>query len=211
MGLGLMANEKATKKKITSDLDRAILWARGVLQTDFVVLDCETTGLDPAAGDEAITIGVIDRAGKTLLDARIRPTRPISAGAARTHGISQAQAAKFKPFAKSHPHLARVVRGKVVVSYCIKGFDQAIIARTCINHKLPIIEFDRFEQALYPASVVVGDWNDYHGNYRWQRLETAARQLGVTVENAHSAIGDCATTLAVIEAMAALRLGGEGE
>jgi DNA polymerase-3 subunit epsilon len=39
----------------------------------------------------------------------------------------------------------------------------------------------------------VGDWNEYHGNYKWQRLPGGD----------HSALGDCRATLAVLKEMAA--------
>jgi DNA polymerase-3 subunit epsilon len=38
----------------------------------------------------------------------------------------------------------------------------------------------------------IGDWNDYHGNYKWQRLPGGD----------HSALGDCRATLAVLKQMA---------
>ena len=38
----------------------------------------------------------------------------------------------------------------------------------------------------------VGEWNNYHGNYRWQKLEGGD----------HSAAGDCLATLEVIRTMA---------
>jgi DNA polymerase III subunit epsilon len=39
----------------------------------------------------------------------------------------------------------------------------------------------------------VGERNEYHGDYKWQRLPGGD----------HSALGDCKATLEVIEAMAA--------
>jgi DNA polymerase-3 subunit epsilon len=39
----------------------------------------------------------------------------------------------------------------------------------------------------------VGEWNDYHQDYKWQRLPGGD----------HSALGDCKATLEVIRRMAA--------
>jgi DNA polymerase-3 subunit epsilon len=38
----------------------------------------------------------------------------------------------------------------------------------------------------------VGEWNDYHGNYRYQKLPGGD----------HTAVGDCRATLKVIKKMA---------
>lgn len=189
-----------------TDKDKAILFARKLLETEFVVLDTETTGVHPERGDEALTVGIIDKNGETLLDARVKPTKTIHPNAEATHGVGYAQATKFPPFAETHPHLARILKDRTVVSYCVGGFDEKIIHRTCVNNRLPLIEFADFREVLYPASTIVGEWNDYFGNYRWQKLETAARFFNVEVNNAHNAIGDCLMTLAVIEAMAQMEL-----
>jgi DNA polymerase-3 subunit epsilon len=48
-----------------------------------------------------------------------------------------------------------------------------------------------------------GDWNDHHGNYRWQRLGDAAKQMGLAVpENLHAASADAALTRELLRAMA---------
>jgi DNA polymerase-3 subunit epsilon len=47
-----------------------------------------------------------------------------------------------------------------------------------------------------------GEWNDYHGNYRWQKLATACRQQGIGVVNAHDAMGDARMTLALLAKLA---------
>ena len=47
-----------------------------------------------------------------------------------------------------------------------------------------------------------GAWNEEKKSYRWQKLSAAAAQQGVTVTNAHRALGDCLTTLGVVRAMA---------
>ena len=56
--------------------------------------------------------------------------------------------------------------------------------------------------AMEAYAELYGDWNDYHQSYRWQKLSDAARVMNIKASNLHSALGDCQTTLAVIQAMA---------
>jgi hypothetical protein len=51
----------------------------------------------------------------------------------------------------------------------------------------------RLACAMSNYASFVGEWNDYHGNYKWQRLPGGD----------HSAIGDCLATLELIKKMAA--------
>ena len=49
---------------------------------------------------------------------------------------------------------------------------------------------------MKPFAAYIGEWNDYHNNYRWQTLEKYSTQAD------HSALGDCKATLERIEQMA---------
>jgi DNA polymerase-3 subunit epsilon len=50
--------------------------------------------------------------------------------------------------------------------------------------------------AMMFYSQFVGDWIDYRGDYKWQKLPGGD----------HSALGDCKATLKIIEEMAALQI-----
>src|ERR687883_302230 len=59
-----------------------------------IVLDTETTGLDPAAGDRIIEIGCVELVnqfptGRTF-HKYVNPQRPVSQGAFNVHGLSEA-------------------------------------------------------------------------------------------------------------------------
>ncbi len=56
--------------------------------------------------------------------------------------------------------------------------------------------------AMQAFAEIYGDWDEYNGSYRWKKLAVAAEHYGITPSNAHSALGDCRTTLAVVNAMA---------
>jgi len=194
-----------------NDRDTAILWAREILQKDFIVLDTETTGLNPDNGDQAVTIGIVDNAGRTRLDARIRPTRPISPDATARHGISNEQAKLFPNLTYYYPQLAGLTGNyPAVVCYCVRHYDPKIIMSTCQAHGLPPIDFrPKLQEALYPFSTLYGEWNDHHRNYKWQSLTVAATYFGISADGAHNAVADALMTLRVVEAMARQKLSGE--
>lgn len=170
----------------------SIAWARDLLnRTDWVILDTETTGLGGI--DQALQIAVLSPEGITLLDTLVQVTVPIHPKAAAVHGITPAMLASAPTFAQVLVHLRPVVTGKTVVIYNA-DYDTRILAQTTLAAKIPSTETLTFDaiDAMAPYSAYIGEWNDYHGNFRWQRLPGGD----------HTALGDCRATLAIIKQMA---------
>ncbi len=57
--------------------------------------------------------------------------------------------------------------------------------------------------AMETFAEIYGEWNDYRGNYKWQRLSTACAYYKIPVVGAHGALADCQMTLKMCEAMLA--------
>ncbi|WP_372986976.1 exonuclease domain-containing protein [Marinobacter sp.] len=174
--------------------------ARFWLHDNAVIIDTETTGLTET--DEIVEISVINCHGNTLLDTLVRPAGEINPAAQAVHGITLAETADSPTFDQVLPELLCVIQGKTVVmynsSYDARLIQQSAMKRGCIA------------PTLYPHCAMktyakfYGQWDDYRENWKWQSLDKAARQCGVTVDgNAHRALTDCHTTLGVIKAMAA--------
>ena len=180
--------------------------ARAWLAANALILDTETTGLGDDA--EVVELAVIDCAGAVLLDTLVRPSGPVPAEAAAIHGITDAMLAEAPTWSELHARFCDLVEGRQVVIYS-REFDVRVINQTARRYGLQAPQ--GFDLVLDPGSIHCamqayaefrGEWSAEKGQYRWQKLSAAAAQQGVTVTNAHRALGDCLMTLGVVRAMA---------
>lgn len=171
---------------------------------DWVVLDTETTGLDDQA--EAVQIGILSPGGEVLLDTLVRPTRPIPVAASQIHGIYDRDVTQAPTILDLESQLITLLLGKIIAVYnapydariLIQSFAPYLPSRF-YNHWAGTLDY---VDIMGPYAEHWGEWSGYHGSYRWQRLSNACLQQGLKVEAAHSAIGDCRLTLALIQKLA---------
>ena len=180
--------------------------ARAWLEANALLLDTETTGLGDDA--EVVELAVIDCAGAVLLDTLVRPSGPVSAEAAAIHGITDAMLADAPTWSEIHARFCDLVEGRQVVIYS-REFDTRVITQTARRYGLPapqgfdlVLDPGRIHCAMQAYAEFRGEWSAEKGRYRWQKLSAAAQQQGVTVTNAHRALGDCLMTLGLVRAMA---------
>jgi len=171
---------------------------RVVKSGEFIVLDTETTGLN----GKVCQIAVIASDGTQLLNKLVNPGVPIEEGAAAVHGITNELVQNAAAFADISEDLKNLLTTHDVIGWNIK-FDRDAIRRSANGdpHMLEIIEKTNWIDAMEPFSEIYGEWNEYYGNYKWQKLTTAAGYYNLNIEFAHSALGDCQMTLAVINKM----------
>ena len=172
----------------------ATTWARFLLARDpdsWVILDTETTGLGPQA--EVVQIGVINGRGDVLMDnVLVRPKGRIEPDAARIHHITEEMVANAPSFLEVLPRLQDIARNKLLVIYNAE-YDLRLLVQSAHAHNtMPYLPYGGYDCAMLRYAEWVGQWNDYHNSFRWQKLAGGD----------HSALGDCIATLAIIEKMA---------
>jgi DNA polymerase-3 subunit epsilon len=170
-------------------------------QRNWVVLDTETTGLDRPA--EICEIAVVNWSGSVLLNTRLRPTRPIPPAATAVHGITDDMVAGSPQWPAVKPDFIEIIAGHDVVAYNAK-FDRKLIHWT--DEAFEFSHFDYHQVAAWHCAMLAyaeyhGEIDPYYGTYKWQGLAAAMRQMGLAVDGAHSAAGDCEMTRRLCQAM----------
>lgn len=193
--------QEASAEKATTghDVPPPIERARAWIEQNALILDTETTGLDDTA--QIVEITLIDCEGKVLMDTLVRPSSPIPADASAIHGISDDLVANAPSWTEVHHQFLELVAGRPVVIYNA-DYDTRIINQTNAAYGLPGLDLDA-RCAMLTYAQHWGQWDGRRGNWKWQRLTSAAEQQGVLpVGQAHRSLADCRMTLGIIRAMA---------
>lgn len=159
-------------------------WAMQALQSDALLLDTETTGL--GGSDQVIEIAVIDMAGRALIDQRLRPSCPVSPGAALVHGITAADLVEAPTWPEMHEGFRDVLSGRAVLVYNA-AFDRRLLMQTA---RVWGCGAD-WVKALRTDCVMLA-YSRFRLGGRWSKLTGGD----------HSALGDCRATLDLIKRMA---------
>ena len=154
------------------------------LEHDFVVVDVETSGLDPAAGARVIEIAAV----------RIRPTGEVvdsmsslinpgdgNTGADWIHGITPDMIAQAPTFAQAYDELARVLDDAVFVAHHAK-FDESFVAAEAAIAGIELATMPAICTYWLARSSVQGTENF--------KLATLANHFGISQLGAHSALDD---------------------
>ena len=179
--------------------------ATPLLALDAIVLDSETTGLDPAKA-RIVELGAVRLAGgriepENTFRSLINPGEPIPAAVAKIHGIDDAKVVAAPSFTQVWPQFSAFVGDDAVWIGHTLGFDLAVLKRECQRADFAWVR-PRMLDTRWLAELVEPDLPNYS-------LEALGVWLDVETADRHSALGDAVATAHIFRALVPkLREGG---
>ena len=162
----------------------------------FAVIDVETTGLSPEH-ERIIELAIVraDEHGRPLDQwvSRLQPDRPV--GATHVHGITEADLAHAPRFADLAVSIGTALQGMVVVGHNAE-FDVAFLRAEFARAGMPMPVFSTY--CTLQASTL------YLPQLRRRKLADCCAAVGVTNQQAHSALGDAYAAAGLLEHYLAL-------
>jgi DNA polymerase-3 subunit epsilon len=172
---------------------------RRLAELSYTVFDTETTGLDPAGGDEILQIGAVRLVNGRLLrgesfEQLVDPRRPIPAASIPIHGITPEMVAGQPTIDAVLPAFHRYAQDTVLVAHNA-AFDLRFLQ---LKEQATGVRFDQPVLDTLLLSAVV------HPNQAPHGLEAIAERFGVTVLGRHTAMGDAMVTAEVFQKLVPL-------
>lgn len=162
---------------------------RPLTEIAYTVFDTETTGLDPAGGDEILQIGATRIVNGRLLatecfDQLVDPGRSIPEAGIAVHGI-RPEMVRGKPRLDAVlPAFRAFTEDTVLVGHNV-AFDMRFLT---LKEEATGVRFDQPVLDTLLLASVVHPGEDSHN------LEAMAKRLGVEVSGRHTALGDALVT-----------------
>lgn len=165
---------------------------RLLTELTYTVFDTETTGLNPAGGDEIIQVGAVRIVNGKLLqqeffDQLVDPKRTIPAETIPIHGIKPEMVKGQPTIGQVLPAFHTFAQDTVLVAHNA-AFDMRCLQ---VKEKATGIVFDHPVLDTLLLSAVL------HPNQESHRLEAIAERFNVTVIGRHTALGDSIVTAEV--------------
>lgn len=176
---------------------------------ELVVIDVETTGLDPYF-DRVVEVAalVVGPDGRKLraFSSLVNPCRHIPEEATAAHGLRDEDVASAPTFAEVAVELAVVADGAIPVAYNAP-FDKPFLAAEYlrIGDRLPDW-LKREVEWIDPLTWARAAEPYVKGKGRF-KLGVVASRLGIAAGTAHRALGDCETTAGVLRVLGGMGLG----
>ena len=161
----------------------------GLATLRYTAFDTETTGLQPSAGDEIISIGAVRIVNGRLLrneiyEQLVNPGRPLNRASAQVHGIEARALSGQPPIGEVLPAFHRFCEDTVLVAHNA-AFDMRFLelkrAATGVHFAQPVLDTLLLSALLHPS-------------LQDHRLEAIAERLGVDPIGRHTALGDAMLT-----------------
>lgn len=170
------------------------------VQADVIAIDIETTGLN-LIEDELLQISIIDGEGRTLYNSFLKPMYVSEwTEAMKINHITPDMVADSPNIYEEMPKINSILRhAKKIIGYNHIGFDIPFLE----NFGAVIPEQAEQIDVMLDFALIYGEYNEYYGDYKWQKLTTCAKYYNYDWgdDKAHDSLADCRATLHCYHAM----------
>lgn len=171
--------------------NKAIEWARQMIEQGAVVIDTEATG--GGFEDEIFEIAVVRASdGVVLFDQIYKPKRPVAWHSSKVHGFTTKDLKNFPKFADLWDDLYETIKGVPLLAFN-SSFDKRLLKQTCDKYSLELEEPSWF--------CVMRQYGAYVGRKSGLSLAKVCEELGVEGGN-HRAKEDALAATRVVWSMA---------
>lgn len=183
-----------------------VQWAQDLFALPtFCILDTETTGLYEDA--EIVEIAIINRDGEKLLNQLVKPSKRIPNDAIDIHGINNDEVKDAPTFKTVWPKVRKILKEHQPIVIYNADFDKRMLTQSCQKYgNTPKLDRFVWHCAMNQYAYFYGEWSDYWGGWKWQKLISASRWAANYLDcdryGAHRALNDCRSTLLVLQALA---------
>ena len=171
---------------ILTQSHRSELLPQKQILDEYIVLDCETTGVD-TDHDRIIEIGALyikDHEIEGIYQTLINTGACLTDDIKRLTGITDDELRSGKDIKEALSELGEFIGTKTVIGYNVRNFDAKIIQKECKRN-----------QVLFPFTRVfdILDIVRRDSTLTKYRLEEVANAKGIVVRDKHRALADCYT------------------
>ncbi|QIT55636.1 3'-5' exonuclease [Aquisalimonas sp. 2447] len=167
------------------DFDPSPLLATPVNQTRIIVLDTETTGLQPYAGDALVEIAMLEYCGLEFtgqeLCSLIHPGRHIPTASTVIHGLTDMDVVDAPSLERILDDILEFLDGALIVGHHV-GFDLRFLNRAALRHV-----HCRLPNPALNTMTLFQIWTGRRGLFG---LDEVARTCGVPIHERHNARAD---------------------
>lgn len=174
----------------------ASLFKRPLHEARFVVLDTETTGLNPRK-DGILSIAAVEVQGYTLkvghiFEAEVQQPH-FNNESISIHEITPGRAAGAKPIGEALHELLLYLRGDVIIGHHI-GFDYEILSRACQGQLGFPLRNKRYDTSQLLRRTDTHFAHDtLHQSHEWG-LDSLCERYQIPLPDRHTALGDATAT-----------------
>ncbi|MBT8420639.1 MAG: 3'-5' exonuclease [Gammaproteobacteria bacterium] len=180
-----------------SIVDPKQIQTRPIMESRFVAIDLETTGLNPYLGDEIISIALVELRGLAFTGRHyvtlVNPERSIPPKASAIHGIVDADIRHAPTIDSILPQLVAFLGDAVVIAhhanFDLRFLNKRLYRRAAIALKNPWID----------TMMLYGSWR---GKQIQCSLDDVAGKCGIVTQGRHNALRDAQIAGEIVQILA---------